>query len=222
MLATCHPPQVLAALERLAGGQGGEEAREWARCAAAGASSVNPQPTPLGRAGWLAALLTPPLVMPPAGCREQHGCACEAASGLAVTAQSTELWLLLAAEGAAPPAALSAFVSAAIAAIDRTAVRPRVWGGGLQPAGCFRARRYLRHTFFLSHAAHSLGLPCPQDAGRQQRGVRLLCALLGRLADARPAALLGLAPEAQAFCIQHSRVQEAANLFQRLKSLEGD
>ena len=69
----------------------------------------------------------------------------------------------------------------------------------------------------LSHSYHPL---LPQDAGRQQRGVKLLCALLGRLADARPAALLDLAPEAQSFCIQHSRVQEAARLFQRFKSLE--
>jgi len=61
---------------------------------------------------------------------------------------------------------------------------------------------------------------CPQFIARtpQSRIVRLVCELIRALVDARVVSLGDLSAEIQAFCVEFSRVREAALLFRELKS----
>lgn len=58
----------------------------------------------------------------------------------------------------------------------------------------------------LPHACATAGprLALPQDAGRQSRQVRLLCACVALVLQRQPGALAESLPELLAFCIQAS------------------
>lgn len=69
-------------------------------------------------------------------------------------------------------------------------------------------------------AAHALA-PL-QEANRQARLAKLLCAFLQHLLDCGQEGVVpAVYADVQAFCIAWSRLREAAALFRRLKALEG-
>jgi hypothetical protein len=72
-------------------------------------------------------------------------------------------------------------------------------------------------TTFLSNCMQDTNA-C-QDAGRQSRQVKLLCACVGLALQRQPASLAEALPELQAFCIQQSRHKPAADLYKQLRDL---
>ncbi|KAI3436356.1 hypothetical protein D9Q98_002409 [Chlorella vulgaris] len=73
-------------------------------------------------------------------------------------------------------------------------------------------------TTFLANCMQETN--ASQDAGRQSRQVKLLCACVAVLLQRQPSALAESLPELLSFCIQQSRHKQASQLYRQLRDVE--
>ena len=124
-----------------------------------------------------------------------HGCLQAATTAAAGSSVPTKRALVIAPH--IPPLFICRYMSACAAIGDRSV---QVW--------------------LVMQAVQHDNLCCPSFVARtlQSRIVRIVCELIRALADARVVNLGDLSAEIQAFCVEYSRVREAALLFRELKS----
>ena len=130
-----------------------------------------------------------------------------------------------------PPGFLQPYISNCIDSCQRAAVRSADPAAGMHqrpglhavaapwPALCLGPPQL--HAWCKTASCSSSDQPCAvQDKHVQNRAVRLVCVFLQSLIRDHLVSVQDLLLEVQAFCIQFSRIREAASLFRLLKRLE--
>jgi hypothetical protein len=121
-----------------------------------------------------------------------------------------------------PVAAVGAFLSGAMSQVQSLQVMGAAAASGEGGGGGGGLVLWDGARLYLSSFHPSVAAGAAQDGAQQGRMARLLFKCIARLVAANPAYALEAGSQAEGFCVQFSRIKEAAELYVQLAALQGE